>query len=326
MARRVHLPSLREIPGVRVIAICDLIEERAAALASDFSIPAVHTIYHRMLAEEKLDAVFVLVEPGSLFHVTRNALAAGLHVFMEKPPGISDDQAFSLAGAAREAGRILQVGFNRRYIPLVRRALEMVRERGPVTQVDGRFMKNGSGAFDAGALSAFNSDTIHCVDLVRWMAGGEATHVASVVESYEEPFANAWNAVMRFEGGVTGTIRANYRVGGRIHSFEIHSPGATALIDLGLGGFGCRATLLLSRGVEGYSLSARGAGKVETVELDGMELAGSKEFHRYYGFFQEDEDFIRCVREGASPLASIEDAARSMALAETIRRKAINLP
>jgi predicted dehydrogenase len=326
MAQRVHLPSLREIPGVRVIAICDLIEERAAALASEFSIPAVYTIYHRMLADEKLDALFVLVEPGSLFHVTRNALAAGLHVFMEKPPGIDTYQASSLARAAREAGKILQVGFNRRYIPLVRRAIDMVRDRGPITQVDGRFMKDGSGAFDAGALTAFDSDTIHCVDLVRWMAGGEATHVASVVAGYEEPFVNAWNAVMLFDTGVTGTVRANYRVGGRIHSFEVHAPGATALIDLGLGSFGCRATLMLSRGGQGYSLSARGQGKVEVVELDGMELAGSEAFHRYYGFFQEDEDFVRCVREGASPLASIEDAARSMELAHTIQRKAINLP
>ena len=40
------------------------------------------------------------------------------------------------------------------------------------------------------------------------------------------------HGVCRFDNGVTGTIKANYRVGGRIHRFEVHGPGVSAYINL----------------------------------------------------------------------------------------------
>ena len=58
--------------------------------------------------------------------------------------------------------------------------------------------------------------------------------------------------------------------------------------------------MLLGSGGGGYSLAASGAAKLDLRELDGMELAGSDQFYRFYGFFQEDEEFVRCVREGAA--------------------------
>jgi predicted dehydrogenase len=326
MARRVHVPSLKELPGVEIVAVCDLVEERARTLARERDIPDVYVLHREMLEKESLDAVFVLVEPASLYHVVRHCLDAGKHVFMEKPAGISAFQAASLARQAEAAGKILQVGFNRRYVPLIRHVVGILRERTTITQVDGRFMKNGTGAFDDGSLNAFTSDTVHCVDLLRWLTRSEPEEMATVRASYEEPHENAWNALVRFQNGATGTVRANYRIGGRIHSFEIHGPGATAMIDLGLGGFGCRATLLFGNDREGYSLSSRGSGRPEIVELDGMEIAGSDEFPRYYGFFQEDEDFIRCVREADTPDADIKDAARTMGFVEALLKASLGQP
>ena len=88
IARNVHLPSLNEMQDGEVVAICDLVESRAKKLAEQYQIPRVYAVYHEMLAQETLDAVFCLVEPGNLFHVVWNCLDAGLDTFMEKPPGI----------------------------------------------------------------------------------------------------------------------------------------------------------------------------------------------------------------------------------------------
>lgn len=316
IARNVHLPSLHDMQDVNLVAICDIVKERAVQMADKYGIPRVYTLYQEMLAQEKLDAVFALVEPSNLFHVVWNCLNAGLHTFMEKPPGITLYQTESLLRKTNEAQHILQVGFNRRHIPLVRQVKELVEQRTRITQVEGTFLKFGEAAFDRGGLSAFASDTIHAIDLMRWLAGGTAESAALVVGQHDDVVVNAWNGVCRFDNGVTGILKANYKTGGRIHRFEIHGPGMSAYINLGFGASACDAVILAHEGGMQYSLAARGASEENTVQLDGMALAGSQEFYRYYGFYQEDRHFIDCVRTGTQPETSIEDALRTMKLVD----------
>jgi virulence factor len=319
LARSVHLPSLAELPDVNVAAICDLVPERAASLARKYSVPRTYVSYHEMFAKEKLDAVFVLVEPANLFHVTWHSLDAGFHVFMEKPPGVTSMQARALARKAAEKSRFLQVGFNRRHIPIVRRALEMVRERARITQVEGMFIKYGDAAFDRGSTSAFVSDTIHAVDLVRWIAGGKPVAAALVEECYDDVVPNAWNGVIRFDNGVTGIVKSNYRTGGRVHRFEVHGPGVSAFLNLGVGEeISCSAEILTHEGAARYSIAAAGAAHETVQRLDGAELAGGTAFHQQYGFLQEDRHFIDCVLGKGVPEPDIADAALSIELVEML--------
>ncbi len=323
IARGVHLPSLTELPGAEVVAICDIIEERATQQASRFHIPRTYTLYHEMLKKEKLDAAFVLVEPSNLFHIVVSCLEAGLHTFMEKPAGVTSFQAESLLRASQAAGRILQVGFNRRHIPLVKHVAEIMRKATKVTQVEGRFMKFGTAAFDKGGLSAFESDTVHAIDLVRWLAGGTPVSAATVRSQVEDVVPNAWNSVVRFDNGVVATIRANYQTGGRTHTFEMHGPGASAFINLGLGGDDCEAQVLTTGAKGGYSRAAAGTANFGLERIDGKALAGSKDFHRHYGYFQEDEHFLECVRTGVEPETSIADTVKTWALVDLLASRVI---
>ncbi len=319
IARSVHLPSLAEMPDVKVTAVSDLIAERSARLAQEFSIPRAYLSLHEMLAQEKLDAVYVLVEPVNLFSVTWHALNAGLPVFMEKPPGLTSMQAWSLARKAAEKKVSLQVGFNRRYIPVVRRAVEMVRERARINEVEGTFFKYGNAAFDRGGVSAFISDTIHAIDLIRWMAGGKAVAAAMVEAQYDDEVPNAWNGIIRFDNGVTGVLKANYRTGGRVHRFEAHGAGISAYIDVGMGEeIDCSAAVLSHEGEVRYSLAAAGSAHESVQRLNGAELAGSSAFHRLYGYYQEDRVFIDSVRGKATASPDIADAALTMELAERL--------
>jgi predicted dehydrogenase len=314
IARNVHLLSLADMHDIELVAMCDIIEERASTMARQFEVEQVYTLYQEMLSKEELDAVFVLVEPANLYHVVWHCLDAGIDTFMEKPPGITLFQAESLRRKAEESGHTLQVGFNRRHIPLVRHVVELVKERTEITQVEGCFFKYGSAAFDRGSLSSFESDTIHAVDLMRSIAGGAPVTAAAVAGQYEDAVINAWNGVCRFDNGVTGVIKANYRTGGRVHKFEVHGPGVSAYIDLGFGQASCSARILVHEGKPQYSLAARGAEEGGVLELDGLELAGSSSFYRYYGYYYEDRHFVDCVRAGREPETSIQDAVESMRL------------
>jgi len=322
MCNSVHLPSLRDMEDVEVVAVCDLVEERARRTAEKFKVPKTYVSYHQMLAQGGLDAIFCLVEPSNHFHVVMACLQAGLDTFMEKPPGITLYQAESMMRKAEEAGRLLMVGFNRRYIPVVREVKKAFDAIATVTQVEGCFYKYGTGAFDRGGLNAFESDTIHAADLVRWLAAATPVEAYTLTASHQEPVVNAWNSVTRFDNGTIGILKANYRTGGRVHRFEVHGPGASAFLNLGMGGAQCEALLLRHDGRQQYSLSAGAAGGDADAYFSGIKLAGSDQFYRFYGFYYEDRHFIDCVKTRQIPETSIEDAVKSFRYVDLILRNA----
>lgn len=137
IANQAHLPSLRDIDDVELVAICSIDKESAKQTAKEFSIPHVYTLYGEMLEKEELDAVFVLVPPDQIFRCAMDCLNAGVDVFIEKPPGITSFQAEALLRRSQEVNKILHVGFNRRYVPLIQYVLKIMRETTRITQVEG---------------------------------------------------------------------------------------------------------------------------------------------------------------------------------------------
>lgn len=325
IAQGIHLPALKAIPEADLAVVCDLVAERAKEAAAKFGIPKTCVSYHEMLRE--VDAVYVLVPPDGLFRAAYDALCAGKHVFMEKPMGISLFQAKTLKELAALQSRVLHVGFNRRYIPLVTAMAAKMREFGPITHVEGRFYKNSSPAFYGGCAGAFVCDVIHVIDLVRRLAAGDSgvsprALRTSTLESVnpETNIGEAWYSSLAFDNGVTALVRANYRTGGRVHQFELHGPGASAYIDLGFGGPFCGGKILHTVTPGGQSLSAAGSGEQETLEFDGRALAGSDRYEVYYGYYAEDRHFVETVLAnpaGTDPARTAEDCA-SMELVEQL--------
>jgi virulence factor len=322
IASNIHLPVLLNHPGCDLVAICDLRRQRAAQAASEFGIPKTYELYDDMLAREEIDAVYVLTEPDQLFRPTLTCLRAGKHVFVEKPPGITSYQAETLVLAAREADRICMVGFNRRYAPVVREAVAQVRRHGGIHQIDVQFIKFAEAAFYDGAGSAFECDTIHVIDLMRWIAGAEASSGALVENPLKASRPTAWNAVIRFENGITGTVRANYACGGRVQTLEVHADAASAFVDLGFGGASCGARVLVAKaGTQSLTASASGGNKNEPIVIDRPDEWSNPRIA--YGYAAETSEFVAAIQEKRRPLTDIEEGWRSMQLLDFLKARRI---
>jgi len=324
IANSVHMPSLAEIPECEVVAICDLHEDKAKALAAKYGVPATYAVYHEMLAKEQMDAVYVLVNPDCTFRVADDCMKAGFHVMIEKPLGLDSYQAHSLARSAKATGRIAAVAMNRRHIPLVQEVLCRLKEVTQITQIDGRFMKFSDIAECWNYASAYNCDIIHAIDLVRYIAQSEPKHAGTVIGKFNSPVDNAWSSVMEFENGILATLRANYQSAARIHDFEIHGPNACAFINVGFADARCEATIIYNGGTQIYSAASAGVGDFRIEHLDGIALAGGSKYHQYYGYKTEDEDFVRCLLSGGTPLCTAEDAAKSMDMVEMLLHSRVN--
>src|SRR5688572_2754549 len=205
MANRVHYPSLAEFPDVELVALCDLVPDKLAQTAGRFGIRSTYADYREMLEKEELDAVWVLMPPHHLFDLVIQCVKRKKHVFIEKPPGVTYEQARMMALACEENGVLGMCGFNRRYIPLIRECRRRVDERGGVIKCVATFYKHylQGRPYYEGAIDVLSCDAVHAVDMLRWM-GGEPEHVAADVARRANTFDDAFNALVRFDSGATG--------------------------------------------------------------------------------------------------------------------------
>lgn len=111
----VHLPAYAALPDVEIVAVADIIEERAKKAAERFGAPHAFADYKELLKLDELDAVTVCTPNYMHAPITIDALKAGKHVLCEKPLAINPEQAAAMVDAAKAAGKILMVGVNNRF-------------------------------------------------------------------------------------------------------------------------------------------------------------------------------------------------------------------
>jgi predicted dehydrogenase len=123
---RSHARAYQRVPGVEIVAIADLLPERAEAMSREFNIPHVFTDHRKLLELDELDAVSVCTFNQAHRQPTVDALEAGKHVLVEKPLAFSLDDAVAMISAARRSGNILHTGFWQRWQPEIQAAKRMV--------------------------------------------------------------------------------------------------------------------------------------------------------------------------------------------------------
>ncbi|HXW96583.1 MAG TPA: Gfo/Idh/MocA family oxidoreductase [Gemmatimonadales bacterium] len=134
-----HLPVLRKFKGIEVVAICDTDLPKARALAERFQVRDAFSDIEELLEYEKLDAIAICT-PNHLHepHV-QAALAAGVHVLVERPLALTAAGAQRILKQADKRDLVLMVGMNHRYRPDVQivRGFVQSGELGKVESIRG---------------------------------------------------------------------------------------------------------------------------------------------------------------------------------------------
>ena len=127
VAQMMHLPTLAERPDLFTIAgLVDVDARTLAAVGDRYGVAARYRDDQALLARKDVDAVLLLAS-GSHRDACLRAIAAGKHVFVEKPVGFSLAEAEDVARASRRRKVTLMVGYHKRFDPGYRRAREAVR-------------------------------------------------------------------------------------------------------------------------------------------------------------------------------------------------------
>ena len=118
IANQKHMPALKKLPDVEMVAFCDIVEERAQAAAEKFGVEGakVFTDYKELLKLD-LDVVHVLTPNKQHSFITVDALESGKHVMCEKPMAINSAEAKKMLDAAKRTGKKLTIGYQNRFRP-----------------------------------------------------------------------------------------------------------------------------------------------------------------------------------------------------------------
>ncbi|MGI8589231.1 MAG: Gfo/Idh/MocA family protein [Chloroflexia bacterium] len=194
----------------RVVAFCDLDQERAAGLAAGRA-AHVYTDYREMLTRERLDAVFDNLPPFARSDELVLSAQRGCAIFTTKPLGLDLDTARSSLAAIEAAGVINSVGYMFRYSGITDYARQLLEGRPPAMVVGHVLGSMPGGWLARKALSGGQiiEQSTHMVDLARYLAGdvrsayalGRAGHVPDRVD-YED----VSTVSLDFTDGAVGTI------------------------------------------------------------------------------------------------------------------------
>lgn len=112
-----HMPALKQVKEVEMVAFCDIIEERAEKAKADFgtSEAKVYTDYQELLKDSSIDVIHVCTPNNSHAEISIAGLHSDKHVMCEKPMAKTSEEARAMLEAAKETGKKLTVGYQNRF-------------------------------------------------------------------------------------------------------------------------------------------------------------------------------------------------------------------
>lgn len=131
------IDSFKRIKGVRLAAFCDVDSERAEAAGKANGVDALFTNYEDLLSDPSIDAVVIATCNHWHCLAAIHACQAGKHVYVEKPLGHDLWQQEQLIAAAKQGGRVVQIGTQQRSDPMQAQIKRFLHEEKALGEIQG---------------------------------------------------------------------------------------------------------------------------------------------------------------------------------------------
>lgn len=256
LAWRTARAVMGDVPEVRLEHLCDRTPEKAAQRASQFGFPRWTDDWRALIADPRVDVISICTPNGLHRPIAEAALAAGKHVWCEKPLGVTLADAEAMAAAAAASATKTMVGYSFSRNPAYRHARKLVAEgrigrilhiRGWVDedyQADGTLPWTWRCRRSEAGLGALGDVAVHLVSLVTGLAGPIASVQAEIAAAYPtRPLPEGGSAavenediasaLVRFEAGFHGVLTASRAAWGRKNrlGFEVHGSEGMIVFD-----------------------------------------------------------------------------------------------
>jgi len=293
--------------GARLVAVCDLIEQRAKEVAERHSCDW-YTDYRKMLDRKDIDVIYVMTFSG--LHAEHGIMAAraGKHVISTKPLDVTVAAVDALIEECRKQGVKLVTDFDQRYsanAQTIRHAVQsgalgrilLAEARLKWFRSQSYYDENGGwrGTWKLDGGGSLSNQTVHYIDQLCWIMGDvKSVYAELAVMNHRIEGEDMGLAILNFANGAKGTICGTTTFPQSLYSgVEIH---------------GDRGAVLTTRGKEIEWVWAEGC------EVDPETLRVEPEVK------SATEDMVRAIKENREPQSTGEEGRKSVVLLEAIRK------
>ncbi|MEN6356170.1 MAG: Gfo/Idh/MocA family oxidoreductase [Armatimonadota bacterium] len=307
-----HAFGIEGSEGAGLVAVCDIIKEKAEALAEKNGSPKVYTDYKELLADPEVDAVCICIPSGLHAKIGIDAAKAGKHVLSEKPMDIKLENIDALIEACHKANVKLGGVFQRRTSQNWIKVRDAVRggKLGKMVLGDAyikyyrsqEYYDSGDwrGTWELDGGGALMNQGVHCIDLLNWIMGPIESiyaHAAPLVRNIE--VEDTAVAAIKFANGAFGVLEGTTSVNpGLNHRLEFHGDKGSIRVE---------GEQIIEWSVPGEEMSESGDDTKDTAASNPTDIF--KEGHRII-----IQDFVRAIQEDRDPMVTGEEARKAVEL------------
>jgi len=222
---------LRQSRMADLAAICEKDERRAKEIGAKYSVPW-YTDLAKFLRVPGLEAVTVCTPTQTHLKIGLSSIEAGKSLLVEKPMTGEERAAQTLVNSARKAGVKLLVGFIERFNPGVKAVKKMLSQKivGDVIIATGR--RVARWPIRIGDVGVVKDTAIHDIDAMRYLLEEEVSAVFAQTGSLRtRAYEDYAELMLRFDGGTTGFIDANWLTPRKVRTLIITGSDATINLD-----------------------------------------------------------------------------------------------
>ena len=298
------IPAIQQSESGHVVAIASRSSKKSAQVASQFGIDRSYGSYEELLADPKVDAIYIPLPNAMHCEWSIKAAEAGKHILCEKPLGVTPEECRQMIRVAARNKVFLMEGFWYRYHPrhqVVRDTLtegrlgDIIVIRAHLNgQVDLAGNVRNSRELAGGTLM---DGGCYPVNLCRWLYQREPERVSAFFKF--DPVYQvdvSFSGLLDFGSGQHAVLESNFRKGSRHNRYEV---------------VGDRGQLV----VEPFLTTDHGSTTIRSV-IDGQ--TSERHFAPTNAFTLQADAFASCVREGTTPLTPAEDAVKNMAVIQAL--------
>lgn len=301
-------PALRDANNSELIAVCDVVEAKARALAERMGVKTIYTDYAQALAESGADAVYIATP--CRFHVKMclQALEAGKHFLSEKPLGLNGAECLKLLEAARKSDRITSCSNYRRHSEQYKATVAMIKNK-EIGKLQGGWMIYATPFYNPGKGATLNTVYgspikelgFYIIDIAHNIFGmpcGVMAQKSTFNPSPTYDLDDLSSIIFRFPGGELFTIVIHFSPVQTRHELEI---------------FGSEGRIYWP------AWPPHGNGPVMKIknEITEVKTYTTPNFH-----LPMIADFVDAVLNNHEPLCTIESAVKTELITDAIFRSA----
>lgn len=292
------------VPGAKLTAVADLQPGAAQKLADRLGVEKAYTDLQALLNDSDIDAVAIATPARTHAELVIAAAQAGKHIFCEKPMAVTLEEADRAIAAAKTAGVVLQVGFNRRFSAGFAAAIRAVKAGENGTTQLSRSVTRDPALRDPAPIpqwTIFLETLIHDFDtLLHFNPGARPVEVYALADALVRPdfkdkgLLDTSVVTIRFDNGAIATAEANFQA---VYGYDV------------------RGEVFGSKGM----LQAGSINQDNCVRYhaDGIAIATSRMDTDLLrdAYVAEMAEFAHCILHGETPRATGIDARNALEIA-----------